>query len=286
MIEELRDNGFCKVENVFSDEFIQELRRECLTISDTLPLELREKYRSQGSLVQLLDYPYFSKIIAHDNLFDCFKRLGFRDTVFSSGYLISKPPGGPPLFWHQDWWGWSHPSSYTSTIAQFFVMIYLQKTDRRNGCLRIIPGSHREKFDLLSSLDAHTDELSAYSDPSSVQFQNLDQGIAVEVEVGDIVCGDARVLHGAYANGSNEERSLLTLWYHPNFGDLPRAIRSAIWRLHKGIADGVDTPISEGGIAAWPESEKRIVLPITPRLEEAAPLAWNRIPQWQMRLSK
>ena len=95
MIEELRNNGFCKIENVFSDAFIQELKSECLTISDTLSLELREKYRSQGTLVQLLDYPYFSKIIAHDKLFDCFKRLEFRDTVFSSGYLISKPLGAP-----------------------------------------------------------------------------------------------------------------------------------------------------------------------------------------------
>ena len=284
MIESLYRDGFCKIEQVFSKDFIHQLRVECLRISDALPMQLRNKYRSQGSLVQLLDYPYFSTLIAHDNLFDCFQRLRFTDTVFSSGYLISKPPGGPPLFWHQDWWGWDHPSSYTSTIAQFFVMIYLQKTDKTNGCLRIIPGSHREPFEQLSSLDAHTDELSAYSDPQSIQFEDIDQGVAVEVEIGDIVVGDARLLHGAYANHSDLERSLLTLWYHPNYGDLPDSVRSAIWRMHNGIADGVDTPISEGGITAWPTSEKQMVLPITPRREEKAPLEWNRTPQWAKKL--
>ena len=164
MIDEFHRNGYCKVGNMFSKEFIQELQAECLALAKAIPVDLRKKYQSQGSLIQLLDYPYFSKVIAHKKLHDCFAEFGFEDTVFSSGYLISKPAKSPPLFWHQDWWGWDHPSSYTSTVAQFFVMIYLQKTDRENGCLRVIPGSHRKDFELLSSLEAHTDEVSAYND--------------------------------------------------------------------------------------------------------------------------
>ena len=257
MIDEFHRNGYCKVGNVFSKEFIQELQAECLALAKAIPVDLRKKYQSQGSLIQLLDYPYFSKVIAHNKLFDCFAEFGCEDTVFSSGYLISKPAKSPPLFWHQDWWGWDHPSSYTSTVAQFFVMIYLQKTDRENGCLRVIPGSHRKDFELLSSLEAHTDELSAYNDPSSIQFQNLDEEVGVEVDVGDVVFGDARLLHGAYGNNSDRERGLLTLWYHPNFGDLPGAIRSSIWQLHNGVVDGVDTPINEGGTVTWPEAEKQ-----------------------------
>ena len=281
MIDEFHRNGYCKVGNVFSKEFIQELQAECLVLAKAIPADLRQKYQSQGSLIQLLDYPYFSKVMAHNKLFDCFAEFGFEDTVFSSGYLISKPAKSPPLFWHQDWWGWDHPSSYTSTVAQFFVMIYLQKTDRENGCLRVIPGSHRKDFELLSSLEAHTDELSAYNDPSSIQFQNLDEEVGVEVNVGDVVFGDARLLHGAYGNNSDRERGLLTLWYHPNFGDLPGAIRSSIWQLHNGVVDGVDTPINEGGTVTWPEAEKQLLSGIIPRAEKEKPLGWNRTPQWQ-----
>ena len=281
MIDEFHRNGYCKVGNVFSKEFIQELQAECLALAKAIPVDLRKKYQSQGSLIQLLDYPYFSKVIAHNKLYDCFAEFGFEDTVFSSGYLISKPAKSPPLFWHQDWWGWDHPSSYTSTVAQFFVMIYLQKTDRENGCLRVIPGSHRKEFELLSSLEAHTNELSAYNDPSSIQFQNLDEEVGVEVDVGDVVFGDARLLHGAYGNNSDRERGLLTLWYHPNFGDLPGAIRSSIWQLHNGVVDGVDTPINEGGTVTWPEAEKQLLSGIIPRVEKEKPLGWNRTPQWQ-----
>ena len=281
MVNEFHRNGYCKVGSVFSKEFIHELQDECLALAKAIPEDLRKKYRSQGSLIQLLDYPYFSKVIAHNKLFDCFAAFGFTDTVFSSGYLISKPAKSPPLFWHQDWWGWDHPSSYTRTVAQFFVMIYLQKTDRENGCLRVIPGSHRKDFELLSSLEAHTDELSAYNDPSSIQFQNLDEEVGVEVNVGDVVFGDARLLHGAYGNNSDRERGLLTLWYHPNFGDLPGAIRSSIWQLHNGVVDGVDTPINEGGIVTWPEAEKQLLSGVIPRVGKEKSLGWNRIPQWQ-----
>ena len=162
-------------------------------------------------------------------------------------------------------------------------MIYLQKTDRENGCLRVIPGSHRKEFELLSSLEAHTNELSAYNDPSSIQFQNLDEEVGVEVNVGDVVFGDARLLHGAYGNNSDRERGLLTLWYHPNFGDLPGAIRSSIWQLHNGVVDGVDTPINEGGTVTWPEAEKQLLSGIIPRVGKEKPLGWNRTPEWQNR---
>jgi hypothetical protein len=52
------------------------------------------------------------------------------------GYLISKPPGGPPLFWHQDWWGWDQDLSYTSEYPQLFFMYYLTDTTPEKGAAR------------------------------------------------------------------------------------------------------------------------------------------------------
>ena len=109
-------------------------------------------------------------------------------------------------------------------------------------------------------------------------------GSFVEVQIKarskDVIFGDARLLHGAYGNYSTEERSLLTLWYHPNYFDLPASIRAAIWRLHNGIVEGVDTPINEGGISNWPEEDKLLLTTLIPRVEKDAPLKWNRIPNW------
>ena len=74
-------------------------------------------------LILIADYPEFSDLITYPALFKVFDVLGFADTRFSSGYIISKPEQSPALFWHQDWWGWGDPISYTDQIAQVFVMI-------------------------------------------------------------------------------------------------------------------------------------------------------------------
>ena len=39
-------------------------------------------------------------------------------------------------------------------------------------------------------------------------------------KVGDVVVGDARVLHAANKNNSDNKRSLITLWYHPHYNKM------------------------------------------------------------------
>ena len=64
---------------------------------------------------------------------------------FWSGFVISKPPHSPPLYWHHDGVLWEHPISYTNQPQQYFLMYYLVDTNVHNGCLRLIPGSHLKR---------------------------------------------------------------------------------------------------------------------------------------------
>lgn len=45
---------------------------------------------------------------------------------------------------------------------------------------------------------------------------------------GDLVVGDARLLHAAHGNNSTQRRSLITLWYQPNFARLPARVRATL----------------------------------------------------------
>jgi ectoine hydroxylase-related dioxygenase (phytanoyl-CoA dioxygenase family) len=54
----------------------------------------------------------------------------------------------------------------------------------------------------------------------------------VAVKAGDVVVGDARVLHGAHANNSSDRRTLITLWYIPTFNDLPSTMQERVNLLH------------------------------------------------------
>ena len=55
--------------------------------------------------------------------------------------LLSKPPYGPPLYWHNDWQFWDDAISAEPMAQKLFGMVYLVDTTPANGCLRVIPES-------------------------------------------------------------------------------------------------------------------------------------------------
>eukprot|EP01051_Picozoa_sp_SAG22_P009242 SAG22_NODE_757_length_7441_cov_29.224326_1_plen_403_part_00 len=140
-----------------------------------------------------------------------------------------------------DWafWETEEGLSRHTEPAQVFAMVYLTDTTAANGCLRVCPGSHRRRLplhDALSELQADgrgpahgtwetqapwEDEGAAsplfagagrQADP---ELQAADGGAMVDVPVkaGQLVLGDARVLHATHPNRSAARRSMLTLWY-------------------------------------------------------------------------
>ena len=233
------EDGYCVFENVFRNDDLDIIKNVSQKALSDLPLSHREKNKSQGSLIMVADFPEFSHLIAHPVLLKVFSILGFDDTRFSSGYIISKPQKSPALFWHQDWWGWGDPVSYTEKIAQVFVMIYLQDTNKSNGCLRVLPGSHRKIHGLHENEKAHTESVSRVDNPDDPIYQNMDGEIEILVNFGDVVVGDARLIHGSYPNNSDEERTLITLWYHPDYLKLPKPIQVRIYEIF--VRKDVDT---------------------------------------------
>ena len=131
-LSQLKENGYCVFNQALEKKVLGKIKRVSRRALDELTIEHRKNNKSQGSLILIADYPDFGMLIGNDKLKEIFRILGFDDTRFSSGYIISKPNYSPALFWHQDWWGWDHPLSYTVQIAQVFVMIYLQDTHPQN----------------------------------------------------------------------------------------------------------------------------------------------------------
>ena len=84
-------------------------------------------------------------------------------------------------------------------MAQVFVMIYLQDTTPQNDCLHVIPGSHKKLHD-LHHVNAHTESLSRVENPRDGLFKSLPDQAAIPVNSGDVIVGDARLIHGAFPN--------------------------------------------------------------------------------------
>ncbi len=136
--------------------------------------------------------------------------------------IISKPPGGPPLYWHQDWMRWDDPISLSPWPQVVFLNWYLTATEPRNGCLRAIPGSHRRRIDLHSRL-IPPHESGGYDAEETNEWMFCDHPNAVDVPVrpGELLIGDARLLHGTHPNASAERRTVLLGWFVRRSNDVP-----------------------------------------------------------------
>lgn len=280
--DQLTSDGYCVIGGILDADLIDHARTVSAGALAEVSADHRARNRSQGSLINMADYPAYATLIGHRALRRVFADLHFADPRFSSGYLISKPPGGPPLFWHQDWWGWDDPISYGPALAQLFFMIYLTDTSPENGCLRVIPGSHRRPHRLHEALAAHGEALSRVDNPDDPLFGTMPDEVSVPVRAGDLIVGDARLLHAAHANRSGEERSLLTLWFHPDFASLPAGMRARIRQTYE--RRGVDTDPVAGAVMTpddWPAEARDIVADLlVPDGQTAPPHAWNRVPNW------
>lgn len=215
---ELDTSGCCVIENVLSDEFLTRLRESCLAVTSQISAEDADRQKSTGSMVSVADHAFFAELIAWQPALDALRGMGFDDTYWSSGYLISKPPKSPQLFWHQDAWYWNDDETYTPVMHQLFLMYYLVDTTIENGCLRVIPGSHLKRHPLHDMFgEAHDEALARASDLDNPAFQAQPDEVNVCVKAGDLVIGDARILHAAHPNNSDEERPVITLWYFPDY---------------------------------------------------------------------
>ena len=100
-------------------------------------------------------------------------------------------------------------------------MIYPAGASRQSGCLRVIPGSHRNWHYLHEVLpQAHTAQANALPEDHDAYRAQLDE-VNIEVGPADIVICDVRLLHATHANATSDERPCITLWYLPSFRALP-----------------------------------------------------------------
>ena len=67
----------------------------------------------------------FLKLIVHKDLMKTFKKIGYSNPKWSSGYIIGKVKNPAPLYWHTDWWALDYPISFITDPTMIFVMFYL-----------------------------------------------------------------------------------------------------------------------------------------------------------------
>lgn len=130
------------------------------------------------------------------------------DIMLWSSQVFHKPPSdGMAVPWHQDGEYWP-----LRPHANCTVWIALDPSTRENGCLRVIPGSHRNG--LLPHSRSENKELAL---DAAIDLSTLDESSAIDVELqpGEISFHDVFLVHGSEANRSPKPRSAFAIRYMP-----------------------------------------------------------------------
>ncbi len=271
-LEQLQRDGYCVLEGM-ADERLLNITRACADEAlAALDDDYRAKTRAPGSLIDSYLHPGLADLIGNPRALQELERMGLEDVRFWQAVIISKPQGGPRLYWHQDCIMWQDPRAYSDMPPMIFLMYYLEDTTRENGCLRLLPGTHRKRHALHAMGMAHAGEMKRFEDPDDPRFLDYPGEVDVPVRAGDLVVGDARMFHAAHQNASASERTLITIWFHPYFSDLQESTQSL---LHHEM---------HSHHASWPaEALEKIAAVVPDYRGSAEPMAFDRTPDRRLR---
>ena len=265
--EQLVSDGFCIIPEVLDAGMLDSLRRESSALLDQLT---EEEKRIQGGQGAWQPIPYtpsvFSELISWPRALAALADLGFGAVRYLSGFIISREPRTRAAYWHQDWMYWDEPESADPLPVKVFLMYYLVDTAPANGCLRVIPGSHRRRYP-QHEYEGHGTDI-RYEDPdTSVKYADAARQIDVPIAAGDLLVGDSRVLHAPRANRTDQRRTVLTMWYLPRWDELSERMRASYAANHRAFP------------AEAPRELLERLLPLSPRYSgSAAPAVTNRRP--------
>ncbi|HLV81890.1 MAG TPA: phytanoyl-CoA dioxygenase family protein [Chthonomonadaceae bacterium] len=232
--QQLIEEGYCIVEEVLSAEFLEELRQTTDAMLDSVEHPPHWKYQGSDLHVRSGDHPAIARLIGWQPSRDALEALGLGDfKTRDSVIVLSKPPGGHALYWHQDWTGWNDPISAAPWVQYVFLSYYLVDTTPENGCLQVIPGTHRKRIPLHEKLTpAHAEGGYYVPEDDPDMFCEHPDAVDVPVKAGALVIAEGRLLHAARANRSDQRRTLLLIWHDrpatvPAYwdGEIPEVIR-------------------------------------------------------------
>ena len=150
------------------------------------------------SLHLFFDWAY--RLVTHELLLNAIEALLGGDILIDGTLVFFKPPQDSSyVSWHQDsvYSGWHLTPSTSAWIA-------LTASNRANGCMRVIPGSHKQG--LLSHANVR-DDSNLLRRGERVKMV-VDESCATDVVLnpGDMSLHQSTIIHGSNPNTSDEPR--------------------------------------------------------------------------------
>jgi phytanoyl-CoA hydroxylase len=279
------ENGYLVVPNLLSESEIEELRQDTTTLArggyecDSLK-PLPESVTDEDAIGRILciHQPHFvsdtiEKYVKHPKICGILSQIAAAHLPFWDGsvkcmqsMLFVKPPKFQGQAWHQD-------EIYIPTRDRSLIGAWIAMDDANveNGCLWVLPGSHRQGYLYPQHNHENPDEFDFGQE--SYGFDGSDE-VPVEVETGSLVFFNGYLLHRSRKNRGDTFRRVLVSHYCNSWSLLP-------WSLREGERPASADrrciiPVSGVDPYAWKgydDSPKNVSLRTCKAIDELPPIA-------------
>ena len=191
-------DGYVIVRDMFSHDQMRAWKDEL-----TEAMSRRQFDRTSGVCVWMgSDLPSgVFQAVCGDHLVQMLKTLIGNDVEYLSAKVVLKDSKTTlPSPWHQDWFYWEG-------AAKLSVWVALDDADMTNGCLKVIPGTHKQHF---KKTVVHGEGFgNRIPDEDVADLEH----VACEVQQGDAIFFHDLLVHGSYPNTVGADRWSLIATY-------------------------------------------------------------------------
>ena len=190
-----KNKGYISPVNALSSSEAKEIRDEIEKIEKKWPGALEGINRNYIHLLS----PVFNKVCLNKNILDAVESIIGKNILICGTTLFIKNPNEKGFVsFHQD-------AKYIGLEPHNWVTVWLAVTDanEHNGCMRMLPGSHKED---LKYHEQKFDENNLLTRGQTIQNIPIDKTDPVILEAGQVSLHHPLIVHGSGLNQSKDRR--------------------------------------------------------------------------------
>lgn len=165
---------------------------------------------------EAMDVPHFMdpkllEWVLSDEVLDIVEPILGSDIALFSTHFICKPSGdGKRVPWHEDSAYW-RPVIENDPMKIVTVWLAIDPSTTANGCMKVIPNTHREGKMGYSDYDEVDRNMNVFATEITPRQRREELAVPVELRANQASLHDARLMHGSDANTSNLRRCGYTM---------------------------------------------------------------------------
>ena len=229
--EAYRTNGYLTGLTILGEADATVVRKQF----DVLEAEVGRERAAIGLLDRHFDQRFIWHLATRKQVLDCVESLiGPNILLLATHFFCKYGSGAKYVAWHQDatYWGLEPPEALTVWYA-------VDGSDRENGCMRVLPGTHHGGIRKHGTAGAEGNLLSINQEVDVTEAEEA-RAVDLVLRAGQASIHDGAAIHGSLPNCSDRRRCGLTLRYVPT-SVRPAGVNSMGQEWRAILVRGTDT---------------------------------------------